>query len=100
MFWQDGRVYKGQWINGIEATKSFKIDQHATIGANGNNSIKHYAKGNTVHINSYGNPSGHSSLPKQSFRTIQTGQHGSRIKREKIPINRLKSIYNPSNHVN
>lgn len=26
MYWQDGRVYKGQWLNGIEKGTVIKLD--------------------------------------------------------------------------
>ena len=79
MYWQDGRVYKGQWVNGIEANKTIKIDQHSTL-----NVAKHVT------------PKGVNSLPKNTFRTIQTGS----VNKRKLPMDKLKSIYNPSNNMN
>ena len=99
MFWQDGKAYKGEWINGIEANKIIKIDQFATVGG------KPHARGDSQHgvgrENQIRGQAVSSSLPKASFRTIQTGHSAHRgSTRHKLPMDRLKSIYNPSNNMN
>lgn len=70
MYWQDGRVYKGKWLNGIEKNTQITLD---------NPGVKLPAK-NPPH--------------RPSFRTIQ---HDS-ANRKKIPLDKLKSLYNPSYH--
>ena len=71
MQWQDGRVYKGQWLNGIQKNTLITLD---------NPKAKLPAK----NINQ----------KRTAFRSIQ---QDTSI-RKKVPLDKLKSLYNPTYH--
>ena len=72
MKWQDGRTYKGKWLNGIEKNLLISLEkpQAKTSGKVANPKVG----------NNY----------RPAFRTIQ---HDNK---RKIPLDKLKSLYNPS----
>ena len=72
MYWQDGRVYKGKWLNGIEKNTLITLD---------NAKAKPPAK-------QPANPRYH----RPAFRTIQ---HDT-AQKKRVPLDKLKSLYNPS----
>lgn len=67
MKWQDGRVYKGKWLNGIEKNLLITLEKPG-------------AK----------NQKRASSNNRGGFRTLEQGNN------RKIPLDKLKSLYNPS----
>lgn len=69
MYWQDGRVYKGKWLNGIEKNTLITLD---------NPKAKPPAK----------------NAARPAFRTLQQDS----AQRKKVPLDKLKSLYNPSYH--
>ena len=72
MKWQDGRTYKGKWLNGIEKNLLISLEKPQ---------VK--------------NPTGKGPKTSQNYRpAFRTVQHDSNKK--KIPLDKLKSLYNPS----
>jgi hypothetical protein len=70
MRWQDGRTYKGKWLNGIEKNLLISLEKPPAKPTNNNKTTQNY---------------------RPAFRTVQ---HDNNKKR--IPLDKLKSIYNPS----